>query len=140
MRLSRPWLIPTVAFILATGALGVTSKLALRTLAWQDLVLWVGIAYMIATVVVVALGHASLRLVRGTPWAMGSAALAIFAIIALYLALSIGEVSKVVPVSAAYPAVTLVLSALVLSERLSIARVGGMCLVVAGVVVLSAAP
>jgi len=140
MRLSRPWLIPTAAFILATGALGVTSKLALRTLAWQDLILWVGIAYMIATAVVLALGRASLRPVGGTPWAVASAAMAIGSIIALYLALSIGDVSKVVPVSAAYPAVTLVLSALVLSERLSIARIGGMCLVVAGVVVLTTAP
>jgi transporter family protein len=136
---NRHWLVPTVAFILATGALGVTSKLALRTLAWQDLVLWVGIAYMVGAAVVVARGHASLRPVRGTPWAIGSAAIAICAIIALYLALSIGDVSKVVPVAAAYPAVTLILSAMVLSERLSIARVGGMCLVVAGVVVLTAA-
>jgi transporter family protein len=131
------WLIPTVAFIVVNSALGITSELALRTLAWQELVVWVGIGYMSAAAVAVALGRTNLRFVGGTPLAIGSAALAICSIITLYLALAAGEVSKVVPVSAAYPAVTLILSAVVLSERLSVARVGGMCLVVAGVVVLS---
>ena len=74
---------------------------------------------------------------RGSGWAALSAVLAIGSMICLYLALGAGEASTVTAVSAAYPAVTLVLSALVLAERISPARVLGMALVIAGVVVLT---
>lgn len=65
--------------------------------------------------------------------------LAVGALILLYAALSSGEASKVVPVTAAYPALTLVLSALFLSENVSPARIVGMLLVVSGVVLLTSA-
>lgn len=131
------WLAPTLAYVLAVGALGVTSKVALRTLVWQDLVLWVGIGYVTVASALVARGQTRLRVVQGTVWAICAAALAIAGVISLYLALATGQASKVVPVSSAYPAITVILSAIVLSERLSASRVGGMCLVVAGVVVLA---
>ena len=70
-------------------------------------------------------------------WAAASAALAIGALILLYIALNTGEASKVVPISAAYPAVTLVLAAIFLSEAITFARAGGMLLVIAGVIVLT---
>ena len=133
------WMVPTFAFILANGALGVTSKLALRSLVWQDLMLWVGISYVAVAIVITARGVDRLEAGPGAPWAALSAALAIISLISLYLALETGEASKVIPVSAAYPVVTLVLSAILLAERISPARVLGMCLVVAGVVILTVA-
>lgn len=133
------WLIPTLAYLVDVGALGVTSKLALRTLVWQDLLLWVGVGYVLVAAVFATIGGTKLRFTSGTSWAILAAALAIGGVISLYMALGTGEASKVIPVSAAYPAVTLVLSAALLSERPSVARVGGMCLVVVGVVILSTA-
>lgn len=132
------WMVPTLAFIAGTGTLGVTSKLALRSLVWQDLLLWVGVGYIAVSVVIAARGVARLDTGPGAPWAALSAALAITSVILLYLALETGEASNVISVSAAYPAVTLVLSALVLAERISPARVAGMVLVVTGVVILTA--
>ena len=37
------WLIPALGFVLFTGLLGVTIKLALRDVEWPMLLLWTGI-------------------------------------------------------------------------------------------------
>ena len=60
-------------------------------------------------------------------------------LVLLYIALGNGEASKVVPITAAYPAVTLVGAALFLSEDITAGKVAGMLLVLAGVVVLTVA-
>lgn len=137
--MTTSWLVPTMGYVLAVGALGVSSKLALRTLSWQGLIVWMGAGYAIVLVVLLALGELALILVGDTWWAIASASLAIGGLVVLYVALGTGEASKVVPVSAAYPMVTVVLSALVLSESLTVARVGGMALVVGGVVLITIA-
>jgi transporter family protein len=133
------WLPPTVYYVVAVGALGVTSKLALRTLAWQDLILWSGIGYVAVSTVLLASGQTSLRFHAGSGWAAFSAALAITSLVALYVALNSGKAGVVVPVTAAYPVVTLLLAAAVLAEALTVARVAGVALVVGGVVVLTTA-
>jgi bacterial/archaeal transporter family protein len=131
------WLIPTLGYVVFLGALGVTSKLALRSLPWQTLILTVGIGYLLTASVLGGLGQIRLEWDIDLFWAAVSAALAIASLVLLYVALGTGEASKVVPVSAAYPAVTLILAAIFLSEALTAGRVAGMLLVVAGVVVLT---
>lgn len=133
------WLVPTLVYVAAVGALGVTSKLALRTLPWQALVTWTGLGYVCVTAFLLVSGQARLGFVHDTSWAVLSGVMAIGGLVALYLALTTGEASKVVPISAAYPAVTVLLSAAALSESVSLARAGGMALVVGGVIVLTTA-
>jgi uncharacterized membrane protein len=133
------WLVPTVGYILLVGALGVTSRLARRTLSWQDVVAWSGIGYVIVASVFLASGQARLRFTTDGRWAMGSAALAISGLIMLYIALGTGEATKVVTVSAAYPAATFLLAAAFLSEPVTIGRLVGMGLVIVGVVVMTLA-
>ena len=36
-----PWILPTFGYAFLLGAAGVTSALALRTITWEQLVLWV---------------------------------------------------------------------------------------------------
>ena len=112
------WIVPTLGYILLVGAAGVTAKLALRTISWQQLVLWV------------PLGAAG-------GWAVATAFCAAAGLILLFVALTRGEASTVVPATAAYPAVTFAGSALFLSESVTVARVAGTVLVIAGVVLLS---
>lgn len=131
------WFAPTMFYLLAVGGLGVTAKLALGDLRWHDLILWSGIGYVVTAGLLLALGQTSVRFVSGTPWAILSGVLAITGLIALYLALGSGEVSKVVSISAAYPVVTLVLAAAFLGEDISIAKSVGCLLVVAGVVTIT---
>lgn len=133
------WLVPTMAYVLALGALGVTSKLALRTLGWQHLLPWTLLAYAVVVAFLLAIGQPGWSWQPGTSWAVASAALAVGSLILFFVALGAGEASKVVPMSAAYPAVTLVLSALFLGEHISALRVAGVILVIGGVVLITIA-
>ena len=131
------WLLPTLGYILAVGALGVTGKLALRTLSWPDLILWTGVGYIVVATVLLGLGRTEVRLAEGWAWAALSGSLAITGLVMLYLALGTGKASTVAAVTAAYPVVTLLLAAAFLSEAVTVGRAVGVGLVVVGVVVLT---
>jgi transporter family protein len=133
------WLIPVLISVAALGTLGVTSGLALRTLAWQDLILWTAGGYILVAAVLLVTGQTEVRIVENSGWAIVTAVCAIGGLITLYLALAAGEASKVVPVSASYPALTLVLAAIVLSESVSVLRWAGTAMVIGGVVLLTVA-
>ena len=137
--MSSAWLIPTLAYVVTLGALGVTSKLALRTVDWQELVIWTAAAYVLAAVAILALGGGGIHLESNSWWAALSALIVVTSLVLLYVALGHGEASKIIPITAAYPAVTLIGAALFLSESITPAKVGGMLLVLAGVVVLTVA-
>ena len=132
------WLICALYFVGSIGALGITSTLALRHLRWPDLVLWVGIGYMIVVAFLLITHHTTLQITSGSWWAILSGALAISGLIALYVGLQHGSAAKVVTVSAAYPAMTVLLAALFLSEGLTVPHVLGVLFVVAGGVLIAA--
>src|SRR5689334_12483102 len=120
------WLAPSIGYIVTVALLGITSKTALRTLSWQDLLLWVVVAYLLTGLVLVGTGATRLAWQPGSWWAIAGAVLAVSSLVLLSIALAAGDASKVVPVTSAYPALTLLLSALFLSEHISAARVAGM--------------
>jgi drug/metabolite transporter (DMT)-like permease len=72
------------------------------------------------------------------PWAWGILAglLNTAATLALYRSFEIGKMSVVAPISAGYPALTIVLAALT-GERLTAARFAGIALIIAGVIVVA---
>jgi bacterial/archaeal transporter family protein len=131
------WLIPTLGYVVFVGALGVTSKLALRSVSWQAAIVATTGVYLVATAVFAALGEIKFGTGIDNFWAFAAGVLAVGSLILLYIALGTGEASKVVPISAAYPAVTLVLAAIFLSEALTVGRAAGALLVIGGVVVLT---
>lgn len=131
------WLLPTLGYVAVLGIWGVTGKLALRTLSWQDVLLITAIAYALVAGGLVLLGQAELTRDSNVWWAIASAACVISALILFYVALGTGEVGKVVPVSAAYPAVAMLLSAVFLSESLTAGKTIGAAIVIGGVVLIS---
>ena len=131
------WLIPSLLYIALLGGLGVTTKLALRDVSWQDVIVWTAIVYALISVTMLVTGQATVAVGAGAFWAIVSAILASTALVAFYIALGKGEASRVVPFTSAYPIVTLVLSAIVLSEKITPLRGGAALLVVVGVVLLS---
>ena len=131
------WILPTLGYTLLLGAAGVTSKLALRTISWEQLVLGVPVAYIGFAIVFVAARGARFPLGVGGGWAAVTAFCAAASLILLFVALTKGDASKVVPAGSAYPVVTVIGSALFLSESITLLRVVGTGLVVAGVVLLS---
>jgi transporter family protein len=130
------WVLPALLYIVFLGASGVTTKLALRTISWEQMVLWVPIVYIGISIVLLATGT-HFPLGAGGGWAAVTAVLVATALVLFFIALTHGEASTVVPVTSAYPVVTLIGAALFLSERITLVRGMGTALVVAGVVLLS---
>jgi uncharacterized membrane protein len=131
------WIAPTLGYILLLGAAGVTAKLALRTIGWQQLVLWVPLLYLVFAVVFVVANGTTFPLGAGGAWAAATAFCASSALVLFLYALTKGPASQVTPASSAYPIVTVIGSALFLSEKVTLIRGVGTALVVAGVVLLS---
>jgi transporter family protein len=131
------WLIPALCYLVLTAGLGITTKLSLRHLRWPDIVVWTAIVYAVSVVVIARVRGVHLGLSVGDAWAVASAVLAVAGLVALFVALDNGPVTKVVPVTAAYPLVSALLAVAVFSERISLVRACGMVLVVLGVVLLS---
>jgi len=131
------WLIPSLSYMMLVGLLGITTKLALDDLEWPQLVLWTSISYAVIAISLVALGGQRLQLVPDARWGVTSGGFAATALIMLFLAIDSGEVSTVIPITASYPAVTLVLAALVLKERATPKRILATSLVIAGVILLT---
>ena len=91
------WVLPAVLYVLFLGASGVTTKLALRTITWEQMVLWVPIVYAGIAIVLLATGK-RLPLGTGGGWAAVTAALVAAALVLFFIALTHGEASTVVPV------------------------------------------
>ncbi|HZR93992.1 MAG TPA: EamA family transporter [Gaiellaceae bacterium] len=130
------WVVPTLFYIVFLGASGVTTKLALRTITWEQMVLWVPIVYVGVSVVLLATGT-RFPLGAGGGWAALTAVCVAAALVLFFIALTHGEAATVVPVSSVYPLVTLAGAALFLSEQVTVVRGLGTALVVAGVVLLA---
>jgi bacterial/archaeal transporter family protein len=124
--------------MLLVGVLGVTTKLALRTVGWPALLLWTAAVYAVVAVVLLASG-ARLRLGPGTAYALLSGSIAAGGLVLFFLALQRGDATRVVPVTSAYPVVTALLGAAVLSERLTAATAVGTALVLGGIVLITSA-
>jgi bacterial/archaeal transporter family protein len=130
-------LIPTLVYIAASGTLGVMSKVALRRSSWPELVLWCGIVYLGAGLVMLITGQAKLQFVSGTGWAVLGTVAVVVALYMFFVALTTGQVAQVVSISASYPAVTLILAAIFLSERVTVMKALGVAVVISGVIVLT---
>ena len=137
MRTMPAWVLPIAGYVGLLGAAGITSKLALETIDWRQLILWVPICYLVVGSYLVLVDGVSLPLGRGGMWAAVTGICAAGSLILLFVSLSRGEAGVVVPVSSAYPVVTLAGGALFLSESITVSRVIGVLLVIGGVVVLS---
>ena len=119
------------------GPLGVTGKLALDEMAWQELLLWTTIAYLAISVVLLVGFRERMRIGPAAGWGALAGLFVIGTFTAISLALERGDASQVIPVTASYPIFTAILAVIVLGERLSRRRLAGTAIVILGVVVVS---
>jgi uncharacterized membrane protein len=132
------WVLPAIGYILALGVMGITSKIAVQRVGWQELVLWTAAVYVGVATFLIATGQ-----IRTVHWGYGSlmaavsGGLAASGLILFFIVVKEANVSRAVPFMASYPVVTIILAFLVLSERLTLVQAAGAGLVVAGLVVLS---
>lgn len=136
-RSAAAWLAPCLAYIAIAGLFGITAKVALEDMAWQELLLWATLAYVAISLVLLVGLRARLRRVRAARWGAVAGVLVVGTLVTLSLALEGGEVSQVIPVAASYPVFTVVLAAAFLSERITARRLIATALVIGGVIVLS---
>lgn len=133
---SLGWLPPSVCFVLVSGLIGITTKVALRSLPLGQLFLWTAIAYAIAGAGALGTGAPVSLSMPGTALAIGTGGLAAAGLSVRFAALQRGEVSKVIPVTAAYPVVSVAIAAVALDEGIDLKRLTGTVLVVAGIGIL----
>jgi drug/metabolite transporter (DMT)-like permease len=131
------WLLPALGFVVLTGLLGVTVKLALRNVEWPVLLLWTGIVYFVLAVGALATRQVGFGFGPGVGWAAVSGVCAAGGLICSFVALRHADAVVAVPVMSTYPVITVIASAAVLAEAMSASKVAGMLLVLAGVVVLA---
>jgi transporter family protein len=131
------WIVPSLAYVVLVGVAGVTTKVAQRTIEWQQLVYWVPVAYLILSAILVVAYGKPMAFGIGGVWAIVTAFAAAGGLICFFYALSKGDASSVVPLTSAYPVIAVIGSAVFLSESITLAKVVGTVLVIAGAVVLS---
>jgi transporter family protein len=131
------WITLSLGYVVVVGVLGITTKLALRGLNWPAIIVCTASVYAAAAIVLLARG--GLRTEQGAPLLFGivTGVLACAALVLLFIALTSGPATRVVPLTSAYPVVTVVLGVMVLSEPLTFRTVLGAAFVVTGVVVLT---
>jgi transporter family protein len=136
------WVVPTIAYVLLVGIFGIAARYGLRQVTWQGLVGLTTVAYVVVFAAVAAFG---LRFRAESPgdrpgldWAMAAVAafIAPATIVLFFYAVSRGPVTKIVPITSIYPLVTVLVGALVLSEKVSWTTGIGVLLIVGGVVLL----
>ena len=131
------WIAPALAYVVLVGIAGITTKVALRTIEWQQIVYWVPVVYALLSVALWFVYRKPMVLGAGGGWAIVTAFAAAGGLIFFFYALSKGDASVVVPTTSAYPVVAMVGGALFLSESITVTRLIGTALVIAGVVVIS---
>jgi transporter family protein len=131
------WLLPALGYVVTVGIAGITTKVALRTIDWQQVVYWVPVAYIAFCVILALVYHKPMAFGVGGGWAIVTALCAAAGLICLFYALSKGDASVVVPTTSAYPVIALIGGAIFLSESITVQKLIGTVLVIAGVVVIS---
>src|SRR5262245_27792120 len=119
------WALPVVVFVIVNGAIGITTKLALAEIEWRQILLWASITDTALAPLLILIGGEEVVIGPGTGWALLGAVAAVGAFVVFFIALDRGDASRVVPVTAGYPLVTVILAAIVLSEELTPPKVLG---------------
>lgn len=130
------WLLPALGAMVGLGLTGIFMKLALKTVEWQQLVMWVPICYAVFAVAFAGFHGTRFPTGMGSVWALLAAVCASSALVLLMLALSHGSSGSVVPVTAIYPGVTVIVAAIFLAEGINWAKALGTALVIVGAIVI----
>lgn len=130
------WLLPALGVMVCLGLTGIFMKYALETLEWQQLVFWVPICYAVFAVGFALFHGSRFPTGMGSVYALLAAICASSGLVLLMLALSHGSASNVVPVTAIYPALTVVVGAVFLAESFTWPKALGTALVIAGAIVI----
>ncbi len=133
------WLAYSIATLILWGAWGVLLKIASEGRDWKQVYVTTNLA-IVAMVAALLIYYRGQVLIRGWEGLVALAAgfAGTLGFVAMVLALSSGgKASIVIPLTSAYPAVTVLLSRIMLGEELGVLKTIGVVLVLVGVAILS---
>jgi uncharacterized membrane protein len=134
------WLFSSMVTWLLFGFWGFFGKLASRTVTWQNLVILSNIGWFTILPLVMVIFRQYLKFEANQInyyWAILSGIAGSAGMIFFYIALTRGEASRVVAITAAYPLVVVVLAVIFLREPVTTLKIIGVILTMVGVYFLS---
>lgn len=136
------WFAWSIATIALWGLWGFLAKLALGQLRWQDMLIVASAAYTVLYLVFAGIMFAIFRPTlavsgQGAVLAFAAAFAGFAGIITFYLALNAGSPAIVVPLTAVYPVLTVVLSLVLLGESLTLSQAVAVVLFLIATVLVS---
>ncbi|MCF8070485.1 MAG: EamA family transporter [Desulfobacterales bacterium] len=134
------WLFQSLLVTVMWGFWGFTGKIASRSISSQNLLLFASIGSIVVYPVYMILYAKHFQFSWNNPdcyLAILGGLIGAFGSLFFYLAISSGEVSRVVAITAAYPAITVLLAWMFLHEPMSLLKGAGLLLTLVGVYLLS---
>lgn len=132
------WIVSSLVALVCWGLWGFFAKLASKYLDWTHILLISSVVSLLTAIVVFSVGKPQIDAHSpGFVYALLAGFTGAVALVAFYNALGTGNISIVVPLTSLYPVITIVLSFLILSERISPLKGLGLALALAAIVILS---
>jgi transporter family protein len=131
------WLQLSLIALILWGLWSFLGKIALENLDWKSVFVFAGVAQIFVIAIFYGATRPPMAFDMKTCYAMIVGILGVSATMAFYYALEQGRASIVVPLTATYPLVTVILAAVLLRERLSINQGAGVLLAILAIVLIS---
>ena len=123
--------------LLLFGVWGFMAKIATDAAGWRTVFVFSQLPYiLLGTGMLVLAGPYALKW-TSLRWVLLGGLAGAFGVLFFLIAVDRSSASRVIPITAVYPAVTVLLSWLFLNESLTIKRIGGVVLAIAGVALLA---
>ena len=132
------WVESSLIALVFWGFWGFFIKLASKYLGWTQIFIISGIVTLVTSMILFFALKPQIEIHSpGFIYALLAGCCSAIAVVAFYYALGGGKSSIVVPLTSLYPIVTIVLSYLILSERISPSKGIGVALALAAIILLS---
>jgi len=134
------WVFFSLSAFLLWGVWGLLGKISASYLTSRQLLFYTTLGYVTIFPVIGFLSRKEISNVagaKGIAFAVGAGVCSCAAYICYYLAISRGEASRIVTITALYPVVTVILAFLILREPMSFQKVVGIVLALSGIVLLA---
>ena len=134
------WQLLALATVMLWGLWGVLIKLASASLDWQQVYIWTSLASPLAALTVYIVHQPRIAVSEASLLALTAGVMGALGYISFVTAVKVGKASLVVPLTALYPAVTVVASRVILGERMSPLQLVGIILAIVSAVLISLEP
>ncbi|MBS7658059.1 MAG: EamA family transporter [Candidatus Bathyarchaeia archaeon] len=136
------WLFWSLIGLILWGFWGYTSKLAAEHAGWSRSIIFFGLGVMLSTLILTIIltkkfSTALTVLNKGSFYALASGITCLLGAAAVYIALEEGKAALVIPFTALYPLITIILSIILLKEKIGLMQGFGVILAIIAMFLLS---